>query len=59
MIGQAHVGQAQTHPLAVEVAGPGLLALLRLAGEGTADKVGQKKSEFFFLGGGRGLNPCG
>lgn len=48
VIGQAHVGQAQPHPLAVEVAGPGLLAVLWLAGEGTADKGTQKtKSEVF------------
>lgn len=48
VIGQANVGQAQPQPLAVEVAGPGLLAVLRLAGEGTADKGGQKtKSEVF------------
>lgn len=46
VIGQAHIGQAHSHPLAVEIAGPGLFALLRLAREGTADKGGQKtKSE--------------
>lgn len=48
MIGQAHIGQAHSHPLAVKVAGPGLFAFLRLARERTAEKGGQKtKSEMF------------
>lgn len=55
VIGQANVGQAQPQPLAVEVAGPGLLAVLRLAGEGTADKGG-KRQRVRSLG---SLNPCG
>lgn len=55
VIRQAHVGQAQTHPLVVEVAGPGLLAVLWLAGEGTADKWG-KRQRVTCLG---SFNHCG
>lgn len=48
VIGQAHISQAHSHPLAVEIAGPGLFALVRLAGERTTDKRGQKtKYEIF------------
>lgn len=48
VIGQAHIGQAHSNPLAVEVSGPGLFVLLWLVRERTADKGGQKtKAEMF------------
>lgn len=42
VIGQAHIGQAHSHPLAVEIAGPGFFILFLLAEERTTDKGGQK-----------------
>lgn len=55
VIGHAHIGQAHSHPLAVEIAGLGLFTLLWLAREGTADKGGGGQ-RVRCLG---SLNPCG